>query len=91
MRLNSKRGSKGKVNCPVSISAFISRRGEDFSTTDAGQLPARGAVRGGPDAHCALRSSTIPARSEQKSTRFTNQSLKPRLTFYAFVSDCSTS
>lgn len=45
MRFNSKRGNKGKVICPVSISAFISRRGEDFSTTDAGQLPATDALQ----------------------------------------------
>lgn len=97
MPLNSKRGNKGKVICSGSISAFISRR-ENFSTTDAGQLPARDALQAAAEELSevvgrALRSPIHhhPVRSEQKSTRFTHQSLKPRLTFYAFVSDCSTS
>lgn len=54
-----KRGNKGKVNCPVSISAFIRRRGEDFSTTDAGQLPARDALQPAEELSEVVRSSSI--------------------------------
>lgn len=73
------------------ISVFMCRRGQSFSTTDAGQLPAgetRSRRPGEPRrrwSRHALRSLIHhrPARSEHKFALFTDQSFKQLLTFYA--------
>lgn len=79
------------------MSVFSCRSGQSFSTTDAGQLPARDALQTAERAaeeavRHALRALIHhrPARSEHKITLYTNQSLKQLLTFYASVIDCST-